>query len=160
MSNDELLSRLHQQNVRDTRDRQEWEKVNTKVEGVLAEAKMVTNFRRYFNRWLKTNEGQAIKEELFKVQEGKCFYCQNFLILTDKLGKPIDHSEVHHLAPLAILQRYAKANPHIEFATLRVFVICPKYLRLVHPLCNKKLGEKIGELSKLDFLRSFVQEHK
>lgn len=160
LSNDELLSKLHQQNVQNTRDRQVWEETITEVDGVLAEAKMVTKFRRYFNWWLKTKEGQAVKEKLFIDQEGKCIKCDGLLQLPGGDGVFVDHSEVHHLAPLALLQKYAEANPQIELATLKVFVISCQYLRLVHPLCNKQLGEQIGDLPELKVLRDFLQENR
>ena len=160
MSNDELLSRLHQQNVQNMRDRQAWEETNTEVEEVLAEAKLVTNFRRYFNWWIRTREGQAVKEELFTAQEGKCVHCSGTLQVLDGSGAFIDHSEVHHLAPLALLQKYAEANPQVKLEILRVFVISSQYLRLIHPICNKKIGKQIGNLPKLDFLRDFLQENR
>ncbi|MCC5612119.1 hypothetical protein LC612_36645 [Nostoc sp. CHAB 5834] len=158
MSNDELLSKLHQQNVQNTRDRQIWEETITEIDGVLTEAKKVTNFRRYFNWWLKTKEGQAVKEKLFIDQQGKCIKCNGSLQVSGANGVLINHSEVHHLAPLALLQKYAEANPQIDLASLRVFVISYQYLRLVHPLCNKQLGEKIGDLPGLKFLKDFLQE--
>lgn len=160
MNSDELLSKLHQQNVQNTKDRKRWEEIITEVDEVLAEAKMVTNFRRYFNWWLKTKDGQAVKEKLFADQEGKCIKCEGLLQIPGKDGDGVlvNHSEVHHLAPLALLQKYAEANPQIELAALRVFVISYQYLRLVHPLCNKQLGEQMGDLPELRFLSVFLRE--
>lgn len=160
MSSDELRSKLHQQNVQNVKDHKLWEETITEVDKVLAEAKIVTNFRRYFNWWLRTKEGQAVKEKLFADQGGKCFKCNGLLQLPGTDGVLINHSEVHHLAPLALLQRYAEANPQIELAALQVFVISHQYLGLVHPLCNKQLGEQIGDLPELKFLSDFFRESK
>lgn len=158
MNSDELLSKLHQQNVQNMKNRKRWEEIITEIDEVLAEAKMVTNFRRYFNWWLKTKDGQAVKEKLFADQEGKCMKCNGLLQIPGTDGVLVNHSEVHHLAPLALLQKYAEANPQIELAALRVFVISYQYLRLVHSRCNKQLGEQIGDLPELRFLSVFLHE--
>jgi uncharacterized membrane protein len=72
----------------------------------------------------------------------------------------LNHSEVHHLVPLALLQKYAEENLEIKLVTLQVFVTSDQYLRLVHPLCNKQLGEQIGDLPELKFLSDFLRESK
>jgi hypothetical protein len=141
-------------------DRKTWQEILIEVDAVLAEAKTVTNFRKYFNRWIETKEGKAVKAKIFTQQEGKCIKCNGTLQIARSDGVLVDHSEVHHLAPLALLQRYAEANPQIELATLRVFVTSHQYLRLVHPLCNKQFGEQVGDLSELEFLRDFLRENK
>ncbi|ERT05062.1 hypothetical protein M595_4993 [Lyngbya aestuarii BL J] len=161
MSNNEQLSKLyqklHEQNVQDRRDREAWEKVNREVKEVLAEARNVTNFRKSFNRWIRTKEGQTVKKKLFISQQEKCAYCKAPLELQEESGLSVDHSEVHHLAPLALLQRYAEANlDDVKLETLMDFVISPKYLWLVHPKCNKKLGEQIADLPELQFLRDLL----
>lgn len=75
-------------------------------------------------------------------------------------GVSVDHSEIHHLAPLALLQRYIEAKPQIEWTALSVFVTSEQYLRLVHPLCNKQLGEQVGDLPELQFLKDFLLENR
>jgi hypothetical protein len=160
LNSDELLSKLHQQNVQNVKDRKLWEETITEVDEVLAEAKRTTNFRRYFNWWLKTKEGQAVKEKLFADQKGKCIKCGGSLKILGKDGVLVNHSEVHHLAPLALLQKYAEENLEIKLVTLQVFVTSHQYLRLVHPLCNKQFGEQIGNLPELKFLSDFFQESK
>jgi len=160
LNRDELLSKLHQQNVQNAKDHKLWEEMITEVDKVLADSKRVTNFRRYFNWWVKTKNGEAVKEKLFADQQGKCIRCGGLLEILGRDGVLVDHSEVHHLAPLAVLQKYAEANPQINLVTLQVFVISHQYLRLVHPLCNKQLGEQIGDLPGLKFLSDFLRESK
>lgn len=75
-------------------------------------------------------------------------------------GVSVDHSEIHHLAPLALLQRYIEAKPWIKWTALSGFVISEQYLRLVHPLCNKQLGEQVGDLPELQFLKDFLLENR
>lgn len=161
MSSDELLSKLHQQNVRNVQDRKDWEETLTEVDELLAQARRVVSFREYYCWWLKnTREGQEIKRKLLDAQSGKCFKCEGVLLIPAIDAVPVDHSEIHHLAPLALLQRYAEANPQIKFVTLRTFVTSQQYLRLVHPLCNKQLGEQVGDLQELQFLSDFLAENK
>ena len=160
MNSDELLSKLHQQNVQNVKDRKLWEATITEVDEVIADTKRFTNFRRYFNWWLKTKEGQAVKEKLFADQQRKCFKCSGLLELMGKDNVLLNHSEVHHLVPLALLQKYAEENLEIKLVTLQVFVTSDQYLRLVHPLCNKQLGEQIGDLPELKFLSDFLRESK
>ena len=160
MSNNQQLSKLyqklHEQNVQDRRDREAWEEVNREVNEVLASARNAMDFRKSFNRWIRTKEGQTVKANLLIFQEGRCAYCKAPLELQEESGLSVDHSEVHHLAPLARLQKYAEANRDTKLETLMDFVISPKYLWLVHPKCNKKLGEQIADLPELQFLRDFL----
>ncbi|EAW37418.1 hypothetical protein [Lyngbya sp. PCC 8106] len=76
MSNNEQLSKLyqklHEQNVQDRRDREAWEKVNWEVKEVLAEARNVTNFRKSFNRWIRTKEGQTVKKSFSFLSKKMC----------------------------------------------------------------------------------------
>jgi len=71
LNRDELLSKLHQQNVQNAKDHKLWEEMITEVDKVLADSKGVTNFRRYFNWWVKTKNGEAVKEKLFADQQGQ-----------------------------------------------------------------------------------------
>jgi hypothetical protein len=71
LNRDELLSKLHQQNVQNAKDHKLWEEMITEVDKVLADSKRVTNFRRYFNWWVKTKDGEAVKEKLFADQQGQ-----------------------------------------------------------------------------------------
>lgn len=58
MSSDELLSKLHQQNVRDAQDRKAWEETLKEVDALLAQARRSVSFREYYYWWLKnTREG-------------------------------------------------------------------------------------------------------
>jgi hypothetical protein len=152
---EQLLSKLHQQNVRHQESKKRWEETLITEDKLLAVARRVINFREYFNKWRNTKEGKAVKAKLLADQEGRCSHCKGSLQVRDENGQLNDHSEFHHLAPLARLQKYEKANPHIPLAELHVFVTDIKYLRLVHPKCNKQLGEQIADLPELDFLRDF-----
>jgi hypothetical protein len=151
---------LHQQNVRNIQDKAVWEEIVTEVDRSLAEAKMITNFRRYFKWWIKTKEGHIVKENLLIYQESRCFKCKGMLLIPGMGDVSVNHSEVHHPAPLALLQQYAESNPQIKLAALRVFVTSEQYLKLVHPKCNKQFGEQIGYFSELDFLREFLEENR
>lgn len=164
MSSDELLSKLYKLNVRNVQDSKGWKKTLAEVDALLAQARRVVSFREYYCWWLKnTREGQEIKGKLHntqtdKSQFSKCFKCKGELLVSGVDGVPIDHSEIHHLAPLALLQRYAEANPQVEWATLQIYVTSEKYLRLVHPVCNKKIGEGVGDLPELQFLKIFSEK--
>lgn len=161
MSSDELLSKLHQKNVRDAQDRKDWEVTLKEVDALLAQARRGVSFREYYCWWLKnTREGQEIKAKLLDAQFGECFKCKGVLLIPGSDGVSVEHSEIHHLAPLALLQRYAEAKPQIKWTTLSVFVISEQYLRLVHPLCNKQIGEQVGDLPELQFLKDFLSEKK
>jgi hypothetical protein len=161
LSSDELLSKLHQQNVRDAQDRKVWEETLEEVDALLAQARRVVSFREYYCWWLKnTREGQEIKAKLLDSQSGKCFKCKGILLILGSDGTSVDHSEIHHLAPLALLQRYAEAQPQIKWTALSVFVTSEQYLRLVHPLCNKQIGEQVGDLPELQFLKGFLSKDK
>lgn len=161
MSSDELLSKLHQQNVRDAQDRKAWEETLKEVDALLAQARRVVSFREYYRWWLKnTREGREIKANLLNAQSEKCFKCEDPVIIRRNDGVSVDHSEIHHLAPLALLQRYLEAKPQVEWTDLCVFVTSEQYLRLVHPLCNKQLGEKVGDLPELQFLKDFLLENR
>jgi hypothetical protein len=157
LSGDELLSKLHQQNVRHVQDHKDWEEILTEVDALLAQARRVVSFREYYCWWIEnTREGQEIKGRLLEAQSGECFKCKGVLLIPRSDGVRVDHSEIHHLAPLALLQRYAEAHPQIKWATLCVFVTSEQYLRLVHPLCNKQIGEQVGDLPELQFLNDFL----
>jgi hypothetical protein len=161
LSSDELLSKLHQKNVRDAQDRKAWEETLKEVDVLLAESRRVVSFREYYRWWLKnTREGQEIKAKLFNTQSGECFKCKGVILIQGSDGVPVDHSEIHHLAPLALLQRYAEAKPQSKWTTLSVFAISEQYLRLVHPLCNKQIGEQVGDLPELQFLKDFLSKSK
>lgn len=161
MNRDELLAKLHQQNVGDAQERKNWEETLKRVDVLLAQTRRVVNFREYYCWWLKnTREGQQIRVKLLEIQSGKCFWCKGELLIPDMNGVPIDHSEIHHLAPLTLLQRYAEAKPQIAWTNLSVFAISAEYLRLVHPRCNKQIGEQVGDLSELQFLKEFLSENK
>ncbi|MEX0271083.1 hypothetical protein AB3R30_18255 [Leptolyngbyaceae cyanobacterium UHCC 1019] len=161
MTSDELLSKLHQQNVRDAQDRKAWEETLKEVDALQAQARRVTSFREYYCWWLKnTREGREIKAKLLSAQSGKCFKCKGLLRIPGSDGVSIDHSEIHHLAPLALLQRYLEAKQQIKWSALSVFVTSEQYLSLVHPLCNKQLGEQVGDLPNLQFLKDFLLENE
>jgi hypothetical protein len=153
-----LYKKLHQQNVRHRQDQNAWNELLKEKEGLLAETRSITNFRQYYTRWIKTEEGKAVKAKLFTTQNGQCFKCRGTLLGKGEDGSAIEHSEVHHLAPLALLQKYADAHPEVELSELQVFVTTELYLRLVHPKCNKQLGEMVGNLPDLNFLHDFIQE--
>jgi hypothetical protein len=157
LSSDELLSKLHQQNVRNAQDNKDWKETLAEVDALLAQARRAVSFRQYYCWWLKkTREGQEIKATLFDTQSGKCCKCKGYLLILGADGVLIDHSEIHHMAPLTVLQRYAEANPQIKWTALCIFAISEPYLRLVHPICNKQLGEQVGDLPELQFLNDFL----
>jgi hypothetical protein len=161
LSSDELLSKLHQQNVRDAKDIKAWEETLKEVDALLAQTRRAVSFREYYCWWLKnTREGQEIKAKLLDVQSGRCFKCEGLLMILGSDGVSVDHSEIHHLAPLALLQRYIEAKPQIRWTDLSNFVISEQYLRLVHSLCNKQLGEQVGDLPQLQFLKDFLLEDR
>jgi hypothetical protein len=160
LSSDELLSKLHQQNVCDAQDRKAWEETQKEVDVLLARARRAVSFREYYNWWLKdTGEGREIKAKLLGVQSAKCFKCKGLLMIPGSDGTCVDHSEIHHLAPLALLQRYVEAKPQVKWTALSIFVTSERYLRLVHLLCNKQFGEQVGDLPELQFLKDFLLEN-
>ncbi|QJB24601.1 hypothetical protein [Limnospira fusiformis] len=161
MSSDELRSKLHRQNVRDEQDRKAWKETLRQVHALRARSNSYVGFREYYRWWLKnTREGREIKANLLNAQSEKCFKCGGSVIISREDGVSVDHSEIHHLAPLALLQRYLEAKPQIKWTDLSVLVTSEKYLRLVHSLCNKQLGEQVGDLPELQFLKDFLLENR
>lgn len=96
------------------------EEMRRETEKRLAKATASIDPRKEFNKWLKTNTGQAWKQKQFKYQDSKCAACSDPLRFADAV--------VHHVLPIK------------DFGTA---ANKPENFKLLHPGCNLKIGTKI-----------------
>ncbi|MEA5620181.1 HNH endonuclease [Cronbergia sp. UHCC 0137] len=103
---------------------QQEEELRRETEKKLEEARMIVDPRQEFNRWLKTNAGQAWKLKQFEYQNSKCAACHTSLRFADAV--------VHHV--LSIKEFGSAANK-------------PENFKLLHPGCNLEIGTRIVDFS-------------